>query len=278
VARKSGEDVVKVSKRGTASGKKPKAKAGGTETAQRRKDPVFMKNLESAIRAERARVDATPTVDIAKGGIAKGGIAKGGIAKGGIAKGGIAKGGIAKGGVPATTKAAPKPEPRAKAAANQSRKAGKSDKKALAAELASLMPQLDSEGLAFLIEQARVHIYNMRVAELEDAAVEAERASNRVHATGVAEEFQIHAAGNGSSYDLVWHDKWKMFTDEEMLAMVRITSSKDAVADVAGRLYRWLLAERRDVIADIPFSGLADPKLRKLVALLRKTFAVKGRK
>jgi len=258
VARKSGDDVVKVSKRGTASGKKPKAKAGGTETAQRRKDPVFMKNLESAILAERARVDAAPT--------------------GAIAKGGIAKGGIAKGDVPVAAKAAPKPEPRAKVAASQSRKAGKSDKKALAAELASLMPQLDSEGLAFLIEQARVHIYNMRVAELEDAAVEAERASNRVHATRVAEEFQIHAAGNGSSYDLVWHDKWKMFTDEEMLAMVRITSSKDAVADVAGRLYRWLLAERRDVIADIPFSGLADPKLRKLVALLRKTFAVKSKK
>lgn len=247
MARKSGEDVAKVPKRGTASGKKPKARADGTEIAQRKKDPVFMKNLESAIRAERTRVD------------------------------GDSKGAIAKGDVPAATKAAPSPRPEARVKPDRPART-KASKKALAAELSSLIPQLDSEGLAFLIEQARVHIYNMRVVELEDAAVKAEHASSRVHATGTADEFQIHAAANGSSYDLVWHDKWKMFTDEEMLAMVRITSSKDAVGDVAGRLYRWLLAERRDVIADISLSGLADPRLRKLVALLRKTFAVKGKK
>lgn len=264
MARKSGEDVAKVSKRGTASGKKPKAKAAGMAIAQRRKDPVFMKNLESAIIEERARVDADAKVAALA------------AAKAAPSPGPKAK-------------AAPSTAPKAKAAANSSRKAGKPDRKALADELSGLIPGLDSEGLAFLIEQARVHLYNMRVVELEDAAVEAERASKRAHSIGSAgdarrkpagssDDFQIHAAENGSSYDLVWHDKWKMFTDEEMLAMVRIASSKDAVADVGGRLYRWLLAERRDVLADIPFSGLADPKLKKLVALLRRTFTVRGKK
>lgn len=252
MARKPGGAGVKGAKGSKRAG------ASRVTDAQLRKDPAFMKHLESAIRAERARVDIaaeTPGPEVA-------------------AK--MAK----------VVKDRPVPAARARAAppraasprAASPRKARKPDAKALAAELSSLLPELDSEGLAFLIEQARVHLYNMRVAELEDAAVEAERASNRVHQAVTADEFQIHAAASGSTYDLVWHDKWKIFTDEEMLAMVRIASSKDAVAEVGGRLYRWLLAERRDVLADIPFAGLADPKLKKLVALLRKTFTVRGEK
>lgn len=258
MARKSGADVAKVSKRGTTTGKKPKVKAAGiaagTAIAQRKKDPVFMKHLESAILEERAKVDAARVAGPAAAKVGPSSVPKARAVPG-------------RGAAPKT-----------KAGAISSRKAGDSDKKALAAELSSLIPALDPEGLAFLIEQARVHMYNMRVAELEDAATEAERASKRVHSTSPVDEFQIHASDNGSTYDLVWHDKWKMFTDEEMLAMVRITSSKDAVAQVGGRLYRWLLAERGDVLADIPFSGLADPKLKKLVALLRRTFTVKGKK
>ena len=93
-----------------------------------------------------------------------------------------------------------------------------------------------------------------------------------------ANDFAIQAASDGSAYDLVYQGKWKMFTGDEMLAMVRIVSSKDPVAQLTGRLYRWLLAERSDVIKDIPLAGLADPKLKKLFALLRKTFTIKGAK
>ncbi|PKL07765.1 MAG: hypothetical protein CVV51_12400, partial [Spirochaetae bacterium HGW-Spirochaetae-7] len=170
---------------------------------------------------------------------------------------------------------------------------GDSGTKALADELVSLIPELDAEGLAFLIEQARVHLYNMRVVELDAAAVAAENASVRAgrvasakrgasrtgHGTAAGvDDFTIQASSDGSTYDLVWQGKWKMFTSDEMLAMVRITSNKDTAAEVGGRLYRWFLAERSDVLQDIPFSGLADPKLKAIVALLRKTFTVKGKK
>lgn len=160
------------------------------------------------------------------------------------------------------------------------------ERKALAAELTSLIPELDEEGLAFLIEQARVHLYNMRVLDLEAAGIEAEKASSRARSktsgsTGsggksASDEFVIKASSKGSSYDIVHQGKWKMFTDDEMLAMVRIVSSKDPVAQVSGRLYRWFLAERADVIGDLSLTGLADPRLKKLVALLRKTFVIKG--
>lgn len=166
---------------------------------------------------------------------------------------------------------------------------------ALAAELASLLPELDDEGLSFLIEQARVHLYNMKVEELESAARAAEAASARSHtvakaksggakvagaarAKGLAQadELRIVASSDGSTYDLVYNGKWKMFSSDEMLAMVRIASVKDPVVEVGGRLYRWLLAERRDAINDLGLSGLADPRLKALVELLRKTFTIKG--
>ena len=166
---------------------------------------------------------------------------------------------------------------------------------ALAGELAALIPELDAEGLAFLIEQARVHLYNMRAAELELAAAEADRASDRARNVAAAKpgarkgsraagktsadtgaDFSIQAASDGSTYDLVYQGKWKMFTGEEMLSMVRIVSSKDPASQLPGRLYRWLLAERSDVINDLALAGLADPRLRKLVALLRTTFTIKG--
>jgi len=250
---------------------------------QRRKDPAFMKNLEAAIAEEYAK----------SGGAAGGSKTRPAATTAAPAKSAPAKVTPAKAAPKAKSAAAPKTK--AAAALKSGRKGSRSDgREALAEELSSLIPDLDAEGLAFLIEQARVHLYNMRVADLEQAAAEAERASTRAHSTGslrsagssrsagpagtASDDFSIQSASDGSAYDLVYQGKWKMFTSDEMLAMVRIVSSKDPVAQLTGRLYRWLLAERSDVIKDIPLAGLADPKLKKLVAILRKTFTIKGTK
>lgn len=243
-----------------ASGK-GKTKAG--DTAQRKRDPAFMKNLESAILDEYSKTKREALPEPASVAPAKP----------------VAKS------TAASAKKAPSSK-KAPAVKKASRKAPGDGREELAAELTSLIPELDAEGLAFLIEQARVHLYNMRVVDLEAAAEEAERASARARKAGTAkgaakasaapEALSIKAASDGSAYDLVYNGKWKMFTGDEMLAMVRIASSKDPADQVGGRLYRWLLAERSDAINDLGLSGLADPLLKKLVALLRKTFTIKG--
>jgi hypothetical protein len=64
-------------------------------------------------------------------------------------------------------------------------KNGSADTSALAKELRLLIPKLDVEGLSFLVEQAKVHLYNMQVdkinraeiARAETAAAEVESAS-----------------------------------------------------------------------------------------------------
>ncbi len=173
--------------------------------------------------------------------------------------------------------------------------AGKtSEHEALAKELKALMPQLDEEGLSFLIEQARVHIYNMKVTELEEAARAAEESSARRskgradsgtsaasdsggsgRGSKAAPVLSIEADEGGTSFHIVCSGKWKLFSGDEMLALVRIASAAASPAEAGPRLYRWLKEERSDVFTDLPIRGAADPLLAELAGLLTKTFAIR---
>jgi hypothetical protein len=166
------------------------------------------------------------------------------------------------------------------------KKAGKGGGHAeLAAELTSLLPELDEEGLAFLIEQARVHLYNMKLAELEDAAESLERSAKRAGAAAKAgakpsgarqaAKLEIKAASDGSSYHIVYEGKWKLFSSEEMMALVRIARAEAPAPELAARLHRWLKAERSDFFHDLPVGGPSDPLLVALAGLLKKTFTIK---
>lgn len=162
----------------------------------------------------------------------------------------------------------------------------------LAAELADLIPLLDEEGLAFLVEQANVHLYNRGIERLNADLEEAERmasgaaagktgrkgrgASPATPGQAEAAPLRIERSPSGSSYHLVAGGKWKMFSDSEMLSMVKIAQAKDPVPEVAGRLYAWLSAERPDAFVDLDIAGANDPKLSGLVALLRAKFAIRG--
>jgi hypothetical protein len=157
--------------------------------------------------------------------------------------------------------------------------------KALSEELSSLLPDLDEEGLAFLIEQARVHLYNMKLAELEDAAESLERSAAQAGAAAKpgakpagarqALNLEIKAASDGSSYHIVHEGKWKLFSSDEMMALVRIAGAQAPEPEIAARLHRWLKAERSDFFHDLPVRGPSDPLLMALASLLKNTFTIK---
>lgn len=247
----------------TGKGAKKPSSKGDKTPAQLRKDPAFMRRVEAAIGDEyRKAAEGAPRADTAPAEKPAAGPQK------------------ARRDASAPA-AAPAPErPRAKARPKARPKAA--GKKALAAELCALVPELDEEGLAFLIEQARVHLYNMRVAELEEAGARLEESASRSRsAAGAAKAqasgagFSVKASEDGSDYHIVYNGKWKLFSGSEMLALVKIATVKDPPAEVGGRLYRWLKAERSDFFADVPVSGPADPLMAALVGLIRKTFVVK---
>ena len=55
----------------------------------------------------------------------------------------------------------------------KSTKKESTDRNAMAAELRGLIPRLDEEGLVYLVEQARIHLYNMQVDEHNRAVIAA---------------------------------------------------------------------------------------------------------
>ncbi len=153
----------------------------------------------------------------------------------------------------------------------------------LAAELRSMIKDLDEEGLAFLVEQARVHLHNMNVVRLEEELAAAEpskgkKGSGKKSAAKThlpAADFRIERSPSGATYHIISGGNWKMFTDEEMLAMVKIAQSKDTLLEVSQRLWNWFDRERPDVFEDLDLEDHHDPRVKEIVKLLRKKFAVR---
>jgi len=143
----------------------------------------------------------------------------------------------------------------------------KNARKALITELEELIPQLDEAGLEFLVEQARIHLYNMKVDELNSLAQNigspaGKTSRKKTQDPGAARPvpvFQIKAGSGGGSYHVSYQGNWKLFSDTEMLAMVRIVQGPGSQEERAARLFRWLRTERRDLLQDIPFQGAQDP-------------------
>ncbi|MCL2129985.1 MAG: hypothetical protein FWH35_06500 [Treponema sp.] len=168
------------------------------------------------------------------------------------------------------------------ASAKPAKKAKAKDtvRESLAAELRSLIPQLDSEGLSFLVEQAKVHLYNMQVDKLNSAAAEVESASKRSGSLkGKREEeadgFTIKGTESGSSYYLHYRNDDIMFSRGEMIRLVKIVSAKGTDMEIRERLYNWFDRERKDIFAVVPIAGKSDVRLKALAEHIIKNFKIR---
>jgi hypothetical protein len=157
-------------------------------------------------------------------------------------------------------------------------------KKKVIADIIDLLPKLDEEGLTFLLEQTRIHLYNMEVERQErDTAMAATKAAGSVSKKrptaskgGVdISGFRIERADDGETYHLVSGGLWKMFTAAEMASMVNIVRGEGDEGEIGRRLHSWLFRERRDVLSDFSLGSEPGPSTSELIRLLRKTFSGK---
>ncbi len=162
---------------------------------------------------------------------------------------------------------------------------------ALSKALTALIPSLDVEGLAFLVEQARVHLHNMEVESLEADIASVREIAARSSAKGTKgngksasknggaakANWRVERSSSGSSYHLISGGKWKMFSESELTSLVKIAQGPDGDRERGARLYRWFAEERMDALGDLEIDDEADPKLSELSAFLRKAFKVKER-
>jgi hypothetical protein len=150
------------------------------------------------------------------------------------------------------------------------------ERELLAGELKALIPKLDEEGLAFLIEQAQVHLYNMQVVELnktleKNARREGARESPGKAGAKAADGFsEIKSSDSGSSYYVVYKTEWIMFTREEMALLTKIVNGEGTDLEIRERLFNWLRHERSDVLRSAGIADKFDGKIKSFAALLKK--------
>ena len=165
------------------------------------------------------------------------------------------------------------------------KKKADSKQESLAKELRGLIPKLDSEGLAFLVEQARIHIYNMQVTALNQAtlskAAAASAASPRKGAIVKKpsqpknENMRIDGTESGSSYYLYYRNGSIMFSRDEMTHLVKMVNADESDLEIRDRLFRWFERERMDIFAVVPIADKFDERLKTLVKIIKKNFKLR---
>jgi hypothetical protein len=151
----------------------------------------------------------------------------------------------------------------------------------LAKELISLVPKLDSEGLAFLIKQARIHQYNMQINELGKAARAVDTASARSKAIkGLTKKpssktaIKIDATGTG--YYLRYSNSGVILSKDEMVQLVKLVNSSSSQTEIGNRLFNWFYNERRDIFQLIPIADKNDKILVNIAEVIKKNFKLKN--
>jgi len=168
-------------------------------------------------------------------------------------------------------------------------KAGKSKAwESLAKELKSLIPKLDEEGLAFLVKQSNVHIYNMQVDALNNSLIKEKIRENerkmsnpakktvKVQVSGDEQWFtEVKKSASGSNYYIVYNNEWIAFTGNEMATIVKIVFAEGSDLEIRERLFNWLSRERSDLLYTASIGDKFNEKLKSLVSLLKSNFKLK---
>ena len=159
------------------------------------------------------------------------------------------------------------------------------DRENLAKELRSLIPKLDEEGLAFLIEQAQIHLYNLQVDALNKTLIKSQARAAAKNAgkktTGKPAKVsqspdeaggfsEIKTSESGASYYIVYKTEWIMFSKEEMIKLVTIAGGEGTDLEIKERLFNWLSRERTDLLRSAGIANKFDNKLKSLAGLLKK--------
>lgn len=156
-----------------------------------------------------------------------------------------------------------------------------SDKKATLVErLEGLLPDLDEEGLAFLIRQATVLKHNAEVDALERdlADLEGTPEPKQPGDGGTPPKpraVEIEQTGTDSFVIQVGKTR-VFFTRDELRALAKIAHAAEDRKTGMQRLHRWLKKERLDFLNDTGLGKGSDPALGRLFDLLLSRYRPKS--
>ena len=157
-------------------------------------------------------------------------------------------------------------------------------------EMNKLLPQIDAEGLSFLIQQATTLIYNQKVEELnrsrevasrstepdgeQDGASEAARDSKHEKGNERPVEVFFEAGKNRSTYFMDVKGKRAILDQGELMRIVKIAQSAENTRTAQERVYRWLKNNRDDVLFDCGIHP-KDQKIAAICERLQNDFSIR---
>jgi hypothetical protein len=155
-------------------------------------------------------------------------------------------------------------------------------KETLIKEIRGLIPKLDEEGLAFLVKQAHIHLYNMQVDALNQTIindVEREKTNKVKTAKKIDvsnENFSdIKISETGAGYHIRCNNQWIALTTGEITKMVKIVLGEGSDQEIRERLYSWLSKERADLLSVAGIVNKFDDGIKPLITLLKMSFKLK---
>lgn len=147
-------------------------------------------------------------------------------------------------------------------------------------KLDSILPELASDEIDFLIEQAGVFIHNRDVTRMmqeQQRIADSQKPEDRKKKLeeldkSNIENVSVEEGSEGNHFILVMRNYRNFFARDEMKKVVRVCQSAAGSADGAKRLYRWFEKFRGDVISNSGLSSHSDPVLAKMYTIIVSTY------
>ena len=179
----------------------------------------------------------------------------------------------------------------------EKKKPGKGAKKripdpgaAMIEELGTIAAVLGEEDIDFLLNQARVLVYNRRVTQLNEE-LKGTGAARKVHTTAKGTGASARSSTDGKeaaqsgieivekpesgNFFIVVNNYRILFTRDEMKSLVRICHAAADESDASIRLFTWLTRNRKDFLIDGGIGSAKNPYLQSLFRELVSRYRVR---
>lgn len=171
-----------------------------------------------------------------------------------------------------------------KAASAKAATRAPSARERLAEELVGLIPEIDAEGLLFLVRQANVLLHNKHVdelnAEMEKLNASKAEAHKKAGTTArVGQNVQeitveIQRSPDGKTYYMIIDNRKHFLTSSEMAAVVKLCVKPERKSDAIRFVYEYMRNERDEILMDHGINSGKHPFFEALFSEVRRKFSM----
>jgi hypothetical protein len=155
-----------------------------------------------------------------------------------------------------------------------------SQKQRLEAELVSLLPEIEEEGLVFLLRQAGIIIHNQRTDKLNQEMEILNKKKKPGAAAGSAAsqgfEIEISRSDDGKTYYFIVNGMKHFFDIPETQKIIALCYRPPAKSDALRYLHEFFRAERDEILMDHKITSAKSPFFEELFKTVRATFQYNG--